>query len=123
MGDIAPKPILLTRAEVRELLATGQADIRRRQPGPVALRTRHELGGLLWVREPFATRADGATVRVRYCADPREAEARVVAIDQAEPRFRTAGYRTWPAKYMPAWASRLMLKVTDAGEVLRVRVV
>ena len=127
------KPIILNAGEVRELLDRGEVEVRRSvKPGPVALQHQWNAGDRFWVREPFAARGDGATVRVRYVGDHGQGDARVILIEQTDRRFATKRYRTWPAKYCPRWASRLVVKLVEVREeaagdrreaVLRVKVV
>ena len=108
----APKPIILTRDEVRAVLSEPQAELRRAlRPGPIALQSTYRPGDVLWVRESFATRREAQTIHVRYTADRGQGQARVLSIDRANRRFATVTYRTWPAKFMPRWASRLSLQV------------
>ena len=111
----AAKPILLTRLDVRALLAGSDTEIRRPiRPGPVALQTTYRPGDRLWVREAFSTRRDGDRIKLRYPADGPQGQPQYVRLDEGNRRFGTQGYRTWPAKFMPLWASRLLLQVADA---------
>ena len=132
-----PKPIILTRHEVRRLLDRGEAELRRPiRSAAIALRVTYHVGDVLWVRESISTRRgdDGQGVRIRYPADAGQGRdrIRVIPIGEADWKFASEGYRTWPAKYCPRWASRLSVKVLsvrqesggDRREVmLRVRVV
>jgi len=114
-----PKPIILNRPEVRELLAHGEAEVRRAlRPGAVALQVTWRPGDHLWVREGFASRREGDSIRIRYAVDRGQGDerVRVVPIGQADWKFATRSYRTWPAKYMPRWASRLLVEVLAVRE-------
>jgi len=114
-----PKPIILSRAETRELLKRGEAEVRRPlRTGAVALQATWKIGDRLWCRESFATRREGDSIRVRYSADQGQDDerVRVVPIGPGLWRFATRTYRTWPAKYMPRWASRLLVEVLTVRE-------
>jgi len=101
--------IILNNREVRELLERGLVDVCRK-----AVRNgRRHVGEQLWVRETFATRADGETIRIRYKADFHDAPARVVPATGIARRYRSARYFTRAGKYCPRWASRLLVQVLD----------
>jgi hypothetical protein len=72
------------------------------------------VGGLLWVKEIFATRFDqeAKTVRIRYTADGRDGPLHVVPAQYVPPKYWTQAYVTRNARYMPGWATRLVLQVT-----------
>jgi len=109
-------PLLLSRQEVRELVEAGDVTIRRALPSRDGIeRARLRFGRegeRLWIREDFASRRDGETIRVRYAVDPRNADARIVPAGDVASRFATSRYRSWPAKFMPRAASRLVVEVT-----------
>ena len=117
------RPILLNRREVRELLRYGRADIRRpARSGAIALQRHWTVGDRLWVREGFAARRDGESIRVCAAVErgPGEETVRVVPIAQGLERFASEGYRSWEAKYMPRPFSRLSVELaavrTEAGD-------
>jgi len=70
-----------------------------------------KVGERLWVREDFAARREGEMVRIRYGADRPDAEPRIIPAGDVPSRFATSGYRSWPAKFMPRAASRLLVEV------------
>lgn len=117
MTTITVKPILLSLAEVRELVNRGQVEIRRPvRGGPVALAVAFSVGQRLWVREGFSARADEGTVRVRFAADRLPVNPTIVAADRVAPRFATKTYRSWQARYMPRALCRFVVEVT-ASEI------
>jgi len=108
-------PLLLNAEEVRELVGTGGATIRRGMPSGADER-RVQLrygkpGERSWVRERFACRLEADRVRIRYAADGPDGQVREVPADTLARRFRTATYRTWENRYMPRAASRLVVEV------------
>jgi hypothetical protein len=116
-------PILLTRAQLRALASHGELEIRvPARPGPTclpnrsieALSRRYPVGQCLWGREVFATRADGDRLFAKICypAAGPGGQCRLVPIDQVQAKYLTDRYVTRPAKYMPRWASRILLEVT-----------
>ena len=117
-SDGTMKPIILSRDEVRELLAAGELVICRGVRADAdqarALARYGGPGDRLWVREAFSTRRDGDTVRVRYPADGGHGEPKVVPIATAGRHYAGERYFTLPAKYMPRWASRLELEILEA---------
>jgi hypothetical protein len=115
------KPIILTRSEVRELLAHDEAEVRRTvRPGPVALQRTWKPGDRLWVREGFAARRDDEgkeTIHVRYSVDQGGASSlRIIPILAGLWKFATRGYRTWPATYLPRQFCRLLIEVVEVRE-------
>jgi hypothetical protein len=112
-------PIMMSMSEIRALLQTGQVEVRRRVRNvPIALKPRvRRVADVLWIRESISTRREELTVRIRYPADQGQGEGRVrvIPIGEADRRFATRGYRTWPARYCPRWASRLTVSVTAAA--------
>jgi hypothetical protein len=115
------RPVILNRREVRELLERGEAEVRRAlRTGAVALQVTWKPGDRLWVREGFASRREGDSIRIRYAVDRGQGDARVrvVPIGPGLWRFATKTYRSWPAKYMPREFCRLLVELV---EVLAVR--
>jgi hypothetical protein len=116
MGSL--HPIMLNRMEVCAAQDTGGVEIHRPLPGgDMASRAAARYGrpgDRLWVREAFATRQDGQQLKIRYPADGTHGQPRLLPLRTVEPKYRTEGYVTRPAKYMPRWASRLMLEVTES---------
>jgi hypothetical protein len=129
------KPIILTRSEVRELLQHGQAELRRPvRSGTIALQVTWTAGQRFWVREGFACRREGESIRVRFAVDRGQADERVrkVPIGPGLWRFATTIYRWCEAKYMPREFSRMTLELVAVreevagdrrGVLLRVRAV
>ena len=117
-----PKPILLNVAEVRCILQSGKATIRRRVRNvPIALKPRvRRVGDVLWVREPFACKlvTEGEQlqllVKVRYAADGPDGVPRFIPPGKMGGTFHTLSYRSHPPEYMPKALARLTVKVTAA---------
>lgn len=112
------RPIMLNRNEVRAVRKEGDVQIRRPLPGVPkgegATARYARPGDRLWVREDFSTREDGARLKIRYPADGSHGPARFLPLRSVESKYRTEGYVTRPAKYMPYWASRILLEVTES---------
>lgn len=111
-------PVMLSRTEVRAVQETGDVEIHRILPGgdraPRAAAHYGSPGDRLWVREDFSTRQDGRQLKIRYPADGTHGQPRLLPLRAVESKYRTEGYVTRPAKYMPRWASRLTLEVTES---------
>lgn len=69
-------------------------------------------GDRLWVRETWEHRAYGAIrdIRIRYAADG--AIDHMMACDD-DRKYRTNSFVKQPSIFMPRWASRIMLEITD----------
>ena len=111
-------PIMLSRTEVRAIQDSGGVEIHRALPRgerakSVAARYGRP-GDRLWVREDFSTREEGDQLKIRYPADGTHGQPRLLPVGTVESKYRTEGYVTRPAKYMPRWASRLTLEVTES---------
>ena len=104
-------PILLSPAEVRELVDQGVATLHRRigkrRSGWAGCRP----GDRLWGRERFSTKEHGAHLKIRYPADSKGGEPKLVPLALVPKRYWTEGYFTHPARHMPRWAARLFLEV------------
>ena len=122
--DEQPAPIILTRPQVLALATRGEIEIRlsARARGPAALPDctmdallrRYAVGRRLWARESFATRRDGAQLKILYPWQGPGPQRRFIPIDRVERKYLTERYVTRPPKYMPRWAARILLEVTAA---------
>ena len=65
-------------------------------------------GDRLWVKETFAV-VEGGDPLVTFCSDGRT----IMMDDRADYGFGTLPLRWTPSIYMPRWASRLTLEVTE----------
>lgn len=70
------------------------------------------IGERLWVRETWEHRSYGAIddVELRYVADEHTEYRRVADIDR---KYRTASFNKRVSIFMPRWASRITLEITD----------
>ncbi len=111
-------PIMLNRVEVRAVREAGDVQIHRMLAGSAGAASvaAHygEPGDRLWVREDFSTRQEGDRLKIRYPADGPQSQPRFLPVRTVESKSRTEGYVTRPAKYMPLWASRITLEVTES---------
>lgn len=90
------RPVIFSNQTIRRLLAPDA------EPPAV----------LIWIRESFSTRLDPKTdtVRIRYPADPPDAEPRVVPAATMPACFRSKTYVTHKAKHMPRAAARFCIR-------------
>ena len=104
-------PILLSPAEVRELVGQGAATLCRRigkrQSGWAAC----QPGDRLWGMERFSTKEHASHLKIRYAADGKGGEPKLVPLAVAPKRYWTEGYFPRAAHHMPRWAARLFLEV------------
>ena len=111
------RPLILAAWEVRQLIKTGSAEIKRTlRPGPVALRVSWTAGQRLWGREDFSTRQEGPAIKIRFRADGDHGETRFVPIALAGKQYVTQGYVSRKSKHMPRWASRFVVEIVEVRE-------
>jgi hypothetical protein len=111
-------PIMLNRVEVRAVREAGDVKIHRvladdARAGSAAARY-GQPGDRLWVREDFSTRQEGDRLKIRYPADGPQSQPRFLPLRAVDSKYRTESYVTRPAKFMPVWASRITLEVTES---------
>jgi len=104
-------PIILSPAEIRELVDHGAATLHRRTGKRRAAWAACQPGDRLWAREKFSSKLHGNVLKLRYPADGKGGEPKLVPLAAVPKKYLTEGYVTRPAHYMPRWACRLFLEV------------
>lgn len=107
-------PISFTGPMVRAILAGRKTQTRRVRHDPP--RRRYAVGDLLWVQEAFRVRyRSGARSLVEYIAGGVPRWRKVPATHANLPTSQPTD-RVHSPRFMPRWASRLMLVVTSVRE-------
>ncbi|MEM9286709.1 MAG: hypothetical protein AAGA36_00075 [Pseudomonadota bacterium] len=104
-------PILFSGPMVRALLAGRKTQTRR-----VGSKPKYAVGDLLWVRESHYMTDDGYCGYAVFACDEQEVAYHFAEIDRApylKPEIKAEHKKLRPSIFLPKWASRLTLKVTD----------